>query len=140
MKHSIVVAIVTSLIVTFLLYSIFGSPKKADIGIISGASMEHKGLYEGMEVEIVHNKPKVGDIVAFYCRKSGCPENHEMAKEVKSIDEKWCFWLEGRPGEYVRNGHIVHSLDSKTYGFLCGTEIEIKGVVKPKSSSYLTRI
>ena len=99
---------------------------------IVGASMEHLGFHEGDKVNVEPDSNHmyfIGDIVAFVCNKPKCPKENAMLKEIKNIDGE-CFWLEGRPDIYTYRGIESVSLDSRKYGWLCGDQITIIGLVE----------
>lgn len=100
------------------------------IGTVTGISMIPT-LRDGEKILInSQEKPKVGDIVSFWCNSEKCRGGHETlpsnVKFLKSMHDD-CYWFEGDNKE--------ESFDSRSYGELCGAEIIIDGVVHKLSNT-----
>ncbi len=87
--------------------------------LVKGRSMEPT-LHDREEVLIFDRKPEIYDIVVFKCQSFKC-EYLTMVKRVTDIKDG-CYFFEGDNKE--------HSFDSRDYGWLCGDELELIGVVK----------
>lgn len=105
---------------------------------LSGSSMEQYGYYDGMIIKLLHDEPRVGDAVSFKCLKEVCPK-HSLFKILKKQDEN-CYWFQGRDDEWLVDGRKVHSLDSRSFGWVCKNDILIDGVVRNETHNTKTQM
>lgn len=99
------------------------SDKPAEVPIMftrvaKGISMQPTTPGCRQEMFYVKKEPKVGDIVAFKCSTEKC--NGNKLKRVIDI-KNGCYFMMGDNRE--------HSYDSGDYGYICGDEILIRGVL-----------
>lgn len=90
---------------------------------VVGKSMEPT-LNNGDRVSYnVSLKPEQGNIVAFDCFTPKCInyETPEKVKRLTKVNEQGCYWFEGDNKNF--------SWDSRNYGWLCGSDVKIQGVV-----------
>jgi len=109
----------------------------------SGDSMLEFGLSEKEHnIKIFPNKPcDTGDICAFTCRvrkcqfpcddPNTCQFNESTASYIKKLTkfENNCYWFEGNEDVWEKDGKKYISIDSRKYGWLCGNDLEINGLV-----------
>lgn len=106
----------------------------------SGDSME-PWIPDGVYLRAYHTDiPVVGDVVTFECRTSRCfnpsDDSRVFNKFLRRIDSRGCYWFEGRSGDYMSGGQLVHSFDSNDYGYLCSGELSVIGVVRDLPASH----
>lgn len=87
--------------------------------------------------------PVVGDVVVFDCLVKKCADFDGSirghSKFLRKIDARGCYWFEGRTDEYIQDGVLSVSRDSRThYGYLCPGEFNVLGVVRdlPEGGSH----
>lgn len=93
----------------------------------SGSSMVDRGFpEEESEYNIygILDKCDVGENCAFTCLVDKCinGDNRRFGKNLTKKDGD-CYWFEG-------NEDRTTSWDSRWYGWLCGDELQIEGVIK----------
>lgn len=86
--------------------------------IAKGISMQPTTPGCRQEMFYTKTEPKVGDIVSFKCSTEGCQGN--KLKRIIDIKDS-CYFMMGDNRE--------HSHDSRDYGYLCGDDILIRGVL-----------
>jgi len=94
--------------------------------LVKGLSMSPT-LHDGDIVHYSDDAPKVGNIVIFTCHASRCAPTKEeelagdtrIIKRVSDITDGCYSFLGDNPD---------HSFDSRSFGPLCGDEVEIEGV------------
>jgi len=89
--------------------------------IVSGSGSMNPTFKGGEVVETYHSSPKVDDIIVFECGNFKKCHSKVLIKRIKKIDN-YCYFVEG--------DNQPSSWDSNDYGWLCGNEIRILGVVK----------
>jgi len=114
-----------------------------------GGSMTDYGIpgdadHDIMQKLYYNQECKVGDNCAFKCYKKECLENTDHLAAV-GYDQKSdhigeikhlvkqdgdCYWFEGNKNHWQENGQWYTSSDSRKYGWLCGDDLKIDGVVK----------
>lgn len=67
-----------------------------------------------------HKIPSINDIIVFDCLVEKCNGKY-LIKRIIKIDQVGNYWVEGDNKE--------HSFDSRNYGWLSPSEIDISGVV-----------
>ena len=102
---------------------------------VSGNSMSDYGFIGGSEEYILDSnhriytileKCDIGEICSFVCQSNKCLTSEKDSRDAfKMLKDKKddCYWFEG-------NADKNTSFDSRWYGWLCGDEIKITGVIK----------
>lgn len=90
---------------------------------VTGRSMEPTLMNGSLASYNVSLKPEINSVVAFDCFTEKCinGENPNKVKRLIKINEQGCYWFEGDNPD--------HSWDSRNYGWLCGNDVKIQGVV-----------
>lgn len=110
-----------------LIYSPQSEAENIDLKVVVIGRSMLPTLHAGDIVHYSDNDPKVGDIVIFKCHASRCAptKEEELAgdtrtiKRVSNISNDCYSFLGDNPD---------HSFDSRSFGPLCGEEVEIEGV------------
>jgi signal peptidase I len=80
-------------------------------------------LRSGQSIQIdTSTNPKINDIISFRCKSLKCGIEYQKSLTKRlSKSENNCFFFLG--------DNLKESFDSRDFGWLCGDEIEIEGVV-----------
>lgn len=105
---------------------------------VSQCSMSDYGFRNGHTYPLYHkSKYLVNDIIGFTCHSAKC--DHALIKridKIKTVNGEKCYYVMGNTDSYKcpvinpdKPDTIYDSFDSRSFGWLCGDEIDIEGVV-----------
>ena len=114
------------------------TPSRYVFGRMIGNSMQQYGFYDGASFRVDTQKTcEPGDFCSFVCLVERCRGIYgeatgqvDWTKRLMSITDN-CYWFEGNPENWMENGIMVQSFDSRMYGCLKQNEFRMQGVAEP---------
>lgn len=122
-------------------YSIYNGTFGGERFVFEGSSLEEYGFDSSSDPSVdskhylYRSKPcEIGDFCAFKCNTDKCRNSYFNSDAfLKKVTEKNgdCYFFMGNENPVTRSDGIkYYSWDSRAYGWLCGNDLIIDGVVK----------